>query len=334
MVLLVVATAYGGASAFAGSSSTSALRAGQAASGKHVFILGCTNANPWCNAFNKTMRDGFKKQGVKVSELTANFDAVVQAQQARQAISQRPDAILVHVADPTAAVPWMQQAKAAGIKVIAVDSGMPDKYANVVAANLMPDMCAEGRFGALSIQDGLREQGITKGNVMAFTGAQSQWHVQLRLQCFKQQLAKTPGLKLVELHDVAWDPVKTATIAQQLLAKWRGKGGMHGVYGMADYLASAVARVAVQMDVATYPKTKPGMVVVGSAGCSSSGMKAIAEGTMYAGGTQSPILEGQEFVQATIRLLNGQKVGKVRTLVERFTRKNAKKFVPYCSYGA
>jgi ABC-type sugar transport system substrate-binding protein len=88
------------------------------------------------------------------------------------------------------------------------------------------------------------------------------------------------------------------------------------------------------MKIKPYPQNKPGMVIVGSAGCSTSGMKAIANGTMYAGGTQSPILEGQEFVRTTVRILNGQSIGKVATLVERFTKKDAKKFVPYCSYGA
>jgi ABC-type sugar transport system substrate-binding protein len=326
-------TSTSGSSGATASATTAASGGSSAdtANGSKVVLLGCTNSNPWCSAFNKSLASGLEGKGVKVTTLTTNFDPVVQAQQAAQAISQHPDAILSHVADPTAAASWMRRAKAAGIKVIAVDADVGEANRGLVTANLMPDHCKLGQFAATNIQEGLDKQGITSGNVIVIAGTESQIHVQTRLKCFKEELAKTPGLKIVETQDGNWDPIKTGTIAQQLLAKWRGKGGIQGAYGMADYQAAAISRVAQQMGVPLYPADGKGLVVTGS-NCAGVGMKAIADGTMYGGATQSPILEGQDFVPYVVKVLNGGTIGsKITTPVDRLTKANAAKYAKYCS---
>jgi ABC-type sugar transport system substrate-binding protein len=332
-LLAPVIAGCGSGSSASTAGSASGASTGQSAGGKTAFLLGCTNENPWCNGFNKSLVDGLTRAGVKVTELTTNFDPVVQAQEAAQAISQHPAAILSHVADPTSAASWMRRAKAAGIKVIAVDADIGPVARALVTANLMPDHCALGRFAATNIQEGLAKQGKTTGNVILVTGTQSQIHVQTRLTCFKEQLAKTPGLKTVEIQDGNWDPIKTATITQQLLAKWRDKGGIQGAYGMADYQAAAISRVAKQMGLPLYPESKPGMVVTGS-NCATSGMQAIQNGTMYGGATQSPVLEGQDFVPYVQKVLDGQTIGnKITTPVNRITKADVAKYTQYCTYG-
>jgi ABC-type sugar transport system substrate-binding protein len=300
--------------------------------GEKVFLLGCTNANPWCNAFNKSLAGGLTKSGIDVTVLTTNFDPVVQAQEAAQAISQHPAAILSHVADPTAAIPWIRRATAAGIKVIPVDTDVGPKVLPLVTANLMPDHCKLGTFAAENIQQGLKGQGVTKGNVILITGTQSQAHVQTRIRCFKKQLAKTPGLKIVENQDGNWDAIKTGTIATQLLAKWRSQGGIQGAYGMADYQAAAIAAAAKQAGIPLYPHSKRGLVVTGS-NCAGTGVKAIKAGEMYGGATQSPILEGRDFVPYVLKVLQGQKIGtRITTPVDRVTRANVDKYLKYCNY--
>jgi ABC-type sugar transport system substrate-binding protein len=300
--------------------------------GQKVFLLGCTNANPWCNGFNKSLAGSLQKAGVKVTVLTANFDPVVQAQEAAQAISQHPAAILSHVADPVAAIPWIKRATAAGIKVIAVDTDVGPKVLPLVTANLMPDHCKLGTFAAINIQEGLKKQGVTKGNVVLITGTQSQIHSQTRIRCFKAQLAKTPGLKIVENQDGNWDAIKTGTIATQLFAKWSGKGGIQGAYGMADYQAAAISASAKQAGIPLYPLSSKGLVVTGS-NCAGTGMKAIKAGEMYGGATQSPVLEGKDFAPYILKVIEGQKIGtRVTTPVDRLTRANMNKYLEYCNY--
>jgi ribose transport system substrate-binding protein len=332
LVSLVAVAAAAAAFVFSGTAASSVASGAAARQGEKVFLLGCTNANPWCNAFNKSLAGGLRKAGVTVTVLTTNFDPVVQAQEAAQAISQRPDAILSHVADPIAAIPWIRRATAAGIKVIPVDTDVGPKVLPLVTANLMPDHCKLGTFAAENIQEGLRKQGVTKGNVILITGTQSQVHVQTRIKCFKKQLAKTPGIKIVENQDGNWDAIKTGTIATQLLAKWRGKGGIQGAYGMADYQAAAIAASAKQANIPLYPKDKRGLVVTGS-NCAGTGVKAIKAGLMYGGATQSPILEGRDFVPYVMKVLAGQKIGtRITTPVDRVTRANVNKYLKFCNY--
>jgi ABC-type sugar transport system substrate-binding protein len=327
---VVVVTAAGCGSSDSSSSGGGSADAGDA-KGKSVVLLGCTNANPWCAAFNKSLETGLEGKGVKVTTQTTNFDPVVQSQQAAQAISQHPAAILSHVADPTAAASWMRRAKAAGIDVIAVDADIGAVNRDLVTANLMPDHCKLGEFAAQNIQEGLEKQGVSSGNVIVIAGTESQIHVQTRLECFEKELGKTPDLKIVETQDGNWDPIKTGTIAQQLFAKWRGKGGIQAAYGMADYQAAAISRVAEQAGLPLYPKDAKGMVVTGS-NCADVGLKAIDAGTMYGGATQSPILEGQDFVPYIVKVLGGGTIGrKITTPVERITKANAAKYAKSCS---
>jgi ABC-type sugar transport system substrate-binding protein len=329
LVPLVSALAAVAAFAISGTASSSVSASPK---GQTVFLLGCTNANPWCNAFNKSLAGGLAKAGVKVTVLTTNFDPVVQAQQAAQAISQRPNAILSHVADPIAAIPWIRRATAAGIKVVPVDTDVGPKVLPLVTANLMPNHCKLGTFAAQNIQEGLKKQGVTKGNVIMITGTQSQVHVQSRISCFKKQFASTPGLKIVENQDGNWDAIKTGTIATQLFAKWRGKGGIQGAYGMADYQAAAISASAKQAGIPLYPKASKGLVVTGS-NCAGTGVKAIKAGEMYGGATQSPILEGRDFVPYVLKVLEGQKIGtRITTPVDRVTRANVNKYLKYCNY--
>jgi ABC-type sugar transport system substrate-binding protein len=331
LVPLATALAAVAAVAFA-ISGTASSSVSASPKGQKVFLLGCTNANPWCNAFNKSLAGGLTKAGVKVTVLTTNFDPVVQAQEAAQAISQRPNAILSHVADPIAAIPWIKRATAAGIKVIPVDTDVGPKVLPLVTANLLPDHCKLGTFAAQNIQEGLKKQGVTKGNVILITGTQSQVHVQSRIRCFKAQLAKTPGLKIVENQDGNWDAIKTGTIATQLFAKWRGKGGIQGAYGMADYQAAAVSASAKRAGIPLFPKNSRGLVVTGS-NCAGAGVKAIKAGEMYGGATQSPILEGRDFVPYVVKVLEGQKIGtRITTPVDRVTRANMNKYLKYCNY--
>jgi ABC-type sugar transport system substrate-binding protein len=330
--LTSVSAAAGIAFAFSGTATSSVSSEAAASKGETVFLLGCTNANPWCNAFNKSLAGGLTKAGMKVTVLTTNFDPVVQAQQAAQAISQRPDAILSHVADPIAAIPWIRRATASGIKVIPVDTDVGPKVLPLVTANLMPDHCKLGTYAAQNIQEGLRKQAMSRGNVILITGTQSQAHVQTRIRCFRKQLAKTAGLKIVENQDGNWDAIKTGTIATQLFAKWRGQGGIQGAYGMADYQAAAISAAAKQAGIALYPRSRRGLVVTGS-NCAGTGVKAIKAGEMYGGATQSPILEGRDFVPFVVKALAGQKIGtRITTPVDRVTRANVNKYLKYCNY--
>jgi ABC-type sugar transport system substrate-binding protein len=302
------------------------------AEGKKVTLISCTNENPWCNAFNKNIEQTAAQGGVDTTLLTSNFDSAAQAQQFSQAISQNPDAILVHIADPNAVVPSLLKAQRADVPVIAVDVPVKQDAQELLASTLKPDHFKLGQFAAENIQEGLEKQGVERGNVIAITGTGSQLHVQQRMQAFKTQMEKTPEYKIVEIQDGNWDPIQTGTIGRQLLAKYKNQGGIQGAYGMADYQGAAISRAAKQAGIPLYPEANQGLVVTGS-NCAGVGVAAIRKGEMYGGATQSPIVQGRETAKFTLRFLKGEDIGdEVTTTVDRVTRDNVDEFADVCSY--
>lgn len=305
---------------------------GGSAKGKKVVLLGCTSSNPWCNGYNTTMEAELKKAGVEVTTKTSNFDATVQAQQISQAMSQKPDLILIFPADAKAIVPSLRKAQLAKVPVIVFDSPLEEKNREYVAAQLVPDHPKLGRFAAMNIQEGLKKAGVKSGKVIAITGTASQVITQLRMDSFEKQLATTPEYKLVEVQDGNWDAVKTGQIAQQLFAKYRGEGGVAAAYGMADYQAAAITRAARQAGVPLFPKSPGGVVVTGS-NCAGVGIKAIRSGLMYGGATQSPMLEAADHAPFVVKFLEGKQIESVVTTpVDRITRDNVEKYAKDCSF--
>lgn len=300
--------------------------------GASVDFLACTTANAWCAGFNTSLAGALERAGVKVTVYTSNFDPITQAQQAATAISQHPAVIMAHIVDAASSLPWLRRGKAAGIKMVALDTGVPKDQLSLVAANLLPDHCKLGRLAAINIQQGLRKEGVKSGKVIEITGTQSQTQVQSIMACFKQQLAKTPQYKIAAIEDGNWDPVTSATEASQLYARFASEGGIQAAFGMADYQAAPMATAAIQAGLPVYPRDRHGMVLTGS-NCSGVGVRAVENGTLYGDATQSPVVEGATFAPYIIKLLKGQKVGTVVATPENgFTRANVKTYAKVCTY--
>ena len=209
---LIVATAY---LASAGSS---------AAQAKKVVYLGCDEANPFCASYNKTMQTALQQAGFSVSALYNNFDPSVQAQQMSQATAQKPDAIVVFVADSTAIVPSLARASAAGIPVMVVGTAVPDSALKYVTLMNLQDSTQLGTFAAQNLVEGMKKQGLTKGNVIALTGTSSQIDVQQRVAAFKSYLAKIPQFKLVAVQNANWDAVQSASLREGAVRQVRVAG--------------------------------------------------------------------------------------------------------------
>ncbi len=300
---------------------------------KKVTLISCVNSNPWCAGFNKGLEKNLGTEGIKVTTQTSNFDAAEASRQFKQALSQKPDAILYYVNDPNAAVADYRAAKAAGVPVIAVDTVLGDEAKGLVAAALQPDHDALGKFAAENIQEGLKAQGVTEGNIVAITGTATQNTTKVRMAAFEKQLATTPEYKLVETQDGNWDPAVSGDIAAQLFAKY-GKDGIQAIYGMADYQAASIAQAAEQAGVALFPAEDKGVVVTGS-NCAPTGVAAMRAKKLYGGATQAPAQEAEQYVPYIVKVLNGEDIGSdgaVSVPVERVTYQDVEKFASICDY--
>jgi ABC-type sugar transport system substrate-binding protein len=303
----------------------------ESAEGKKVVFISCTDQNPYCATYNKTFKEALEKEGVELTILTNNFDSAVEQQQYAQAISRRPDLIVNLPADSSAVIQGMTRAKQADIPVIIVNSPVDPKAEALAVSSIIVDYAQLGRFAAINLQEGLKKRGLRDANVVAVTGTTSMLEVSMRMDAFKKQLASTPEYRLVESQDGNWDPVRTAEITPSLLAKYRGKGGIQGAYGMADYMAAAIVRAAEQSGYPVGVEEK-GLIVTGS-NCAGVGIQAIESGKMYGGATQSPITEAEKTAPYVVRYLQGEEISKkVLHPQDRITQENVDKFASVCDF--
>jgi ABC-type sugar transport system substrate-binding protein len=315
----------------ASSSSTSASGAPNSVMGKTVVLVDGLPADPFIAAYNKTFSETLQAEGVKVSVLSNNFDSATEQQKLNQAISKHPDLIAVGVQDASAVAGPFQSAKQAGIPVVIVINPASPRAVDLSSGQFLDDQANLGKYAAMNLQEGLKKIGKDSGNVIAITGSASQLGVQQRLAAFKKQLATTPGLKIVEVQDGQWDPVKSGQIASQLFAKYRGKGGVQAAYGMSDLMAVSVARAAKSAGMPVGVKAK-GVIVSGS-NCGPDGLKAIKDGTIYGGATQAPTTQAKQAAEHVLKVLRGESTPKTALFpVKRITAANVDSVTDICTY--
>lgn len=313
---------------------TSASTASQAAesSGKTIFYLGCDESNPFCASYNKTMETTLRHAGYTVTALYNEFNPSVQDHQMAQATAQKPAAIVVFVADSTSIVPSLARAHQAGIPVMAVGTRLEPSALQYVSLVNVQDSKALGEYAAVNLVEGMKKMGLAKGNVIALTGTSSQLDVQERMAGFKAYLAKYPQFKLVAEQDAKWETTVSATDATALFAKYASEGGIQGVYGMADYQATAAIKAAKSAGLTVGLKSK-GIIFTGS-NCSTAGIEAMQAGELFGDATQAPAVEAEAAAQETLGILGGKPPAN-KVMVnheERFTETEVSKFAKECTY--
>jgi ABC-type sugar transport system substrate-binding protein len=277
--------------------------------GKKVMYVACGDQNQWCRAGNHRIIDALKAKGVDVTYLQDPYDPVKQVQNLNQAISQRPDLIILLATDARAVVPALRKAKAAKIPVINFVGPTVPESKPYYAASIQVNHTELGTNAANLLIEGLKKADHKSGNIIAITGATVQPEVAIRMAAFKKVLAEHPEYKLVEEQDGGWDQVKSAKIAQQLFAKYRDKGGIVGVYGMADQQAGGIIQAAQQAGLPV-GVAKKGVVVVAS-NCFKIGMTNIAKGLEYGTSTQAAYKVADYAVPLIEKFLQGQKIPAV-----------------------
>jgi ABC-type sugar transport system substrate-binding protein len=312
-------------------SSSASLSGTPSLRGKTVFVLSCPDSNTWCAAYNKTARRIGQAAGLKVVVLVDNFDPALQAQHMDQAIAQKPAAILAVPVDSHAIVVSMRKAWQAKVPVInGIHRIAKDGYRYIVHS-VEANTCALGTAAAQNIIDGLRAIGRKTANVIAITGAASQFTVQDRMACFKRTLAKVKGYKLVAVEDGNWEDQKSGDLARQLFAKFQPRGGIHAAYGMADNQTNAIIQAALQAGLPVGVKNK-GLIAVGTA-CQPVTIKNVRAGLQYGSATNSPLTESVPNMTTVVKFLRGVKMPKIiRVKESRITQKNLNRFLKECNF--
>jgi ABC-type sugar transport system substrate-binding protein len=292
-----------------------------------VVLVSCTSANPWCNVYNNTIKDGLEEEGADVTVLEDEFDPSVMVRHIEQGIAQSPDVLLVHSSDDSAITPSMRRASEAGVPVFNLNGRAPEEAEQFVTAQVVADHPKLGEIAAQNCIDGMAEQGTdANGNVIMITGAQTTGQSLDRIPSFRETI-EDAGHNVIEEQDGFWDQVETTKIAQRLFAK-HGAGGIDCAYGMADYQAVGIVQAATQADVPV--GGNDGLVVTGS-NCFKVGLDAIERGNMYGTATQAPDAEGEAAVEVVTDFLNGEEVPDITVNEEfRVTEENVDEYREEC----
>jgi ribose transport system substrate-binding protein len=299
--------------------------------GKRVMLLGTANTNPYIGAWTATFARLATQAGMKVTNLSSNYDAAVQSQQIDDAIAQKFDIIVICYVNDQAVVPALTRAKAAGIPVILWATPIRKEHEDLVTSYVGTDHHELGRLAGESMVKGLAATGKSKAQVIAVTGLAQQYHVGLRIAAFKEVLAGHPGIELVAVEDGKWNTALSEKITGELLVRFSGRGGVDGIFDMADNQATgsiqAVESAGLKLGVAD-----KGIIVVAS-NCMKDGMVHIKSGQQYATATQIPTEEAEAAARKVVAYFNGEKPAKHELVpVHGITRDNLAQFEAGCSY--
>ena len=305
--------------------------AAAAAEGKRVMLLGTANTNPYIGAWTATFSKVATAAGMKVANLSSNYDASVQSQQIDDAIAQKFDIIVLCYVNDQAIVPALTRAKAAGIQVILWATPIKKDYEELFTSYVGTDHSELGRIAGENMVKAFAAEGKAKGQVVAVTGLAQQIHVGVRMDAFKSVLAQHPGIELVAVEDGKWNTALSEKITGELLVRFSGRGGIDGVFAMADNQATGAIQ-AVESAGLALGVDKKGVIVVAS-NCMKDGIVHINSGQQYSTATQIPTQEAEAAAKKVAAYFGGEKLKKYEIVpVYAITKENVAQFAAGCSY--
>jgi ribose transport system substrate-binding protein len=297
--------------------------------GKRVVVLATSNTNPYIGAWTSTFTKFATQAGMKVTNLSANYDAAVQSQQIDDAIAQKYDLIVLCYVNDQAIVPALTRAKAAGIPIVLYATPMKKEQEDLWTSYIGTENADLGRLAGEEMVKGLTAEGKTKAKVIAVTGLAQQINVMARMAAFKAVLAQHPGIELVGTEDGKWNTAVTEKVTGELLVRFAGQ--VDGIFAMADNQATGSIN-AVQSAGLTLGVGNKGIVVAAS-NCMKDGIVHIKSGEQYGTATQIPTEEAETAAKKVAEHFNGQSLRKYELIpVYGITKDNVDQFAAGCSY--
>jgi ribose transport system substrate-binding protein len=240
------------------------------------------------------------EQAAKDNNVTVSFEgpeteAMVDKQidMLSAALAKKPKAIGFAALDSQAAIPLLKKAQAAGIPVIAFDSGVKSDIPATTATtdNKAAAALAADKLAALIGDEG--DVAVVAHDQTSSTGTD-------RRDGFLEQMkAKHPKVKIVTVQYGGGDHLKSTEVTKSIL---QANPKLKGIFGTNEGSAIGVVNAAREM--------KRKIVIVGF----DSGKQqkaAIASGEMAGAITQNPVGIGYKTVEAAVKALKGEKLPKV-----------------------
>jgi ABC-type sugar transport system substrate-binding protein len=255
-----------------------------------IAYSGFATSNDFWNTLGKAAAEEAKAQGVKFVDLTTETqDAAAQKAAVDTAITQKPSALIIGSVDNRVWGGTIQNAKAAGIPILAVDTAIDDPYIssliqtdNLAAAGLAGDYICKVTGG--------------KGTVLVIGGSVGHQTGDARKKGVEDK-ATACGLKVIgDWGD--WEETKDVTIAQNTLA---ANPELNAIFVAHDGGAAAVTAMLKQKGLTDK------VAVVGFDALPVM-LKAIKAGEGTATVKQDNVMMGKQIVDNAIKVINGQAI--------------------------
>jgi ribose transport system permease protein len=301
LAAVVAAAVVGGLSFIHNDSSSSA--------SKKVGLSLSTLNNPFFVQIKSGAQQEAKKLGVDLTVTDAQNDASQQANQLQNFTSSGLGSIIVNPVDSDAAGPAVRSANKAGIPVVGVDRGVNKAD---TAALVASDNIAGGKLGAKAMAEKLGG----KGKIVILQGLAGTSASRERGAGFAEGLKDYPGIKVVARQPADFDRTKGLDVMTNLL---QAHPDIQGVFAENDEMALGAVK-------ALGSKAGKSVSVIGFDG-EPDGLKAVANGTMYASVAQQPKELGRIAVENALKAAEGKKVDKtVMVPVKVVTKENVAGF--------
>ena len=239
-------------------------------SGKQVYIIASVppTDHGWLGALSKNAKKAAEAHDDVKFELLEAADADSQSQQIQQAISKKPDALVVLPQDGGALTPVAQQAEKAGIPVVNIDRlfTAPD----AATATILGDNYQIGVLAA----DYIAEELNCQGNVVEIQGLAGISVTTDRTKGFTDELKKVcpdGGVKIVASQPADFNPDTGLRVMENIL---QAQSDIDAVYTHDDDMAQGVVQAIRNAD------RQDEMFLTGVGG-SQDAMDQIAEGGLY-----------------------------------------------------
>ena len=256
-----------------------------------IAYSGYSTSNTYWNILGKAAADEGKAKGIKFVDVTATVnDSATQLQAVNSELTQKPSAIIIGSVDNRVWGDTIAKAKAAGIPILAVDTGIDDPY---ISALIQTDnQGAGGLIGDLICKT------VKKGTVLVLGGTVGAQSGDARKNGVE---AKIKACGLTDNGQYGdWDSVKDVSIATATMAS---TPDLAAIFVPHSDGAAAVAKAVAD-------KGKSGSIGVYGFDGSAAELTAILAGSETASIHQDNLTMGKTIVDDAITLLQGGTVEK------------------------
>jgi ribose transport system substrate-binding protein len=300
MVLSIAACGKSGKQEAPASAATNASASGEgntATPGKKLKI-GLTVqslANPFFVAMQKGAQQAAQQFNAEVFVESGDYDIAKQTAQVENFISKKVDLILLNAVDSKGIAAAVQEAKAAGIPVVAVDVGADGGIDTAVTS----DNYQAGVLAAEYLVKRLNG----KGNVVVLDGPPVT-SVFDRLKGFEDTIKKSTDIKVIATQNAEGSREKAVTMMENILQA-HPKGQIQAVFGINDP-TSLGAMVAVEQSGRAEE-----MFLVGVDGSPDAVEALKGKKSFAATSAQTPDAMVVKAVELGIKIINGEKVDEL-----------------------